>query len=376
MKISSVSRPHKTKAVVIREEYVAITKRFEQALILNQFVYWTVRVHDFDRFTEEENARKNSHGMEEDTQELNHGWFYKKASTLSKELMTKWSDNTTRKHLKALIRAGYIEERLNPRYKWDQTKQYRVNLNKIEEDLFKHGYSIPGFSVTKEAVAESEIANSNAGGSVANSEIQRSENEIQPSKTEIVPLTETTLESIKETTTDAEPIENSSTPEQSPQDVVVENTKQAEPTNEKINENLNGGKKGNINAVLEKIRPAFMSNSIQELIQRSLKNHTEQYVIDAIVYSNKGSKKGNKGAYHKYLKGAIKGNWADTVTNSINTSHVCVQTPKSCVTEIQTKLRNMRAAKTDQRDPKAAGERFRAARAQRKNRLNKLSINV
>jgi hypothetical protein len=147
--------PRKTKVAIIREEYISITGRYEQALILNQFMYWTERVYDFDKFIIEENARKENNGFE-DIQEMTHGWIYKTAAQLADELMTGWSASTTRVHLKKLIEAGFIEERVNPKYKWNQTRQYRVNLNAVEEALFEKGYSIPNFTVTKAAISKIE----------------------------------------------------------------------------------------------------------------------------------------------------------------------------------------------------------------------------
>ncbi|MBF0203591.1 MAG: helix-turn-helix transcriptional regulator, partial [Desulfamplus sp.] len=148
--------PRKTKIAIIREEYISITGRYEQALILNQFIYWTERVYDFDKFIIEENARKDNHGLQEEMQELTHGWIYKTAAQLADELMTGWSVSTTRIHLKKLIETGFIEERVNPKYKWNQTRQYRVNLNAVEDALLVQGYSIPNFTVTKAAISKIE----------------------------------------------------------------------------------------------------------------------------------------------------------------------------------------------------------------------------
>ena len=44
----------KLKRAVIKEEFVTITKDFILAVILNQFIYWSDRVNDFDKMIEEE----------------------------------------------------------------------------------------------------------------------------------------------------------------------------------------------------------------------------------------------------------------------------------------------------------------------------------
>ena len=50
-----MSEPKKLKRVVIKEELFALTGDFKEAIILNQFNYWSERRSDFDKFVEEEN---------------------------------------------------------------------------------------------------------------------------------------------------------------------------------------------------------------------------------------------------------------------------------------------------------------------------------
>jgi hypothetical protein len=52
--VMSMNGPIKLKRAVIKEEYVALTGSVDKALILNQFVYWSERVRDFDLFVKEE----------------------------------------------------------------------------------------------------------------------------------------------------------------------------------------------------------------------------------------------------------------------------------------------------------------------------------
>ena len=42
----------KIKKVVLREDLLAITGDFRKAIILNQFIYWSERVSDADKFIE------------------------------------------------------------------------------------------------------------------------------------------------------------------------------------------------------------------------------------------------------------------------------------------------------------------------------------
>ena len=55
------------------------------------------------------------------------------------------STPTIRKYIKQLVEKGYLVQRKNPKYKWDKTIQYRVDLYKIQLDLGKLGYALEGY---------------------------------------------------------------------------------------------------------------------------------------------------------------------------------------------------------------------------------------
>nr|WP_242549386.1 helix-turn-helix domain-containing protein [Alicyclobacillus mali (ex Roth et al. 2021)] len=114
--------------------------------MLNQFLYWSERVEDFDLFILEEQQRARDIG-EELNIELRQGWIYKKAEDLSEETMLNLSKTAIGNHLKSLIDAGWIEQRRNPRNKMDKTYQYRVNIVNIQRDLMQLGYSLEGYRV-------------------------------------------------------------------------------------------------------------------------------------------------------------------------------------------------------------------------------------
>lgn len=134
----------KLKRVVIKEELVALTQNVTEAIILNQLLYWSERVKDFDMWIEQERARAQAHG-EDVTIDTTAGWIYKTADELSEETMLGISKQNMRLHIKKLVKSGWIEERTNPKYKWDKTKQYRVNLFKIQKDLEEIGYYLEGY---------------------------------------------------------------------------------------------------------------------------------------------------------------------------------------------------------------------------------------
>lgn len=151
------------KRSVIKEELVALTGDYKDAIILNQFIYWSERVRDFDKYIKEEKERCRNHGLD-NNQEFTKGWIFKKAEELSEETMLGLSKSNMRKHIKSLIEKGWLDERLNPIYRWDKTKQYRVNLKKVQQDLLNLGYSLEGYTIViNENNNENNSENNNDG---------------------------------------------------------------------------------------------------------------------------------------------------------------------------------------------------------------------
>ena len=136
----------KLKRAVIKEELVELTGDFRPALILNQFIYWIERMYDTDKYILEEKERALKHEIEVSIDE-SKGWVYKTAEDLNEELMIGMSVPTIRKYIKQLVEQGYLVQRKNPKYKWDKTMQYRVDLYKIQLDLGKMGYVLEGFKL-------------------------------------------------------------------------------------------------------------------------------------------------------------------------------------------------------------------------------------
>lgn len=149
------------KRIVIKEELVALTGDYRKAIILNQFLYWTERVKDFDKFIIEEKLRLEKDG-EKNNYNLQNGWIYKTSEELSEETMLGLSKSNIRLHIKSLIESGWIDERVNPNFKWDKTMQYRVNTLKLQKDLCKLGYALEGYPLffyeeTKNSEKQDEI---------------------------------------------------------------------------------------------------------------------------------------------------------------------------------------------------------------------------
>jgi len=140
-------QPQTLKRAVIKEEFVALTGDFVKSVILNQLIYWSQRVNDFDKFVQEEISRAEYQEGSNYKIELRNGWIYKSADELSAETMLHMARNTTLKHIEYLVKNGWVDRRNNPENKWDRTTQYRVNLLKIHEDLLKLGYVLQDYKI-------------------------------------------------------------------------------------------------------------------------------------------------------------------------------------------------------------------------------------
>mgnify|MGYP000476964877 CR=1 FL=1 len=134
-------KPQKLKRVVIKEELVALTGDYVDAILLNQIIYWSERVQDFDLFLEQEAALENR-----EPEGCRFGWIYKGYDELSEETMLRLSPSNIKRHLESLQKAGFIEIRQN-KNKWDRRKEYKINLKYIQTELVKLGYSLDGYSL-------------------------------------------------------------------------------------------------------------------------------------------------------------------------------------------------------------------------------------
>lgn len=136
---------NRIKKAVIREDLLAITGDYRKAILLNQFIYWSERVSDADKFIEKENEIAKNNG--EGERELFYGWIYKTAEELADEVMLGLSASQIRRYINDLVDIGYLSKRNNPKYKWDRTLQYRVNLVNIAKSLKEKGYPLSDYKI-------------------------------------------------------------------------------------------------------------------------------------------------------------------------------------------------------------------------------------
>lgn len=183
----------KLNRAIIKEEYVAITGDFIKAIILNQFIYWSERINDVDKYIIEENKRLCQKG--DNPIELTDGWIYKTCEELSKETMLNLTNATIRNHISKLVELGFLDERQNPKYKWDRTKQYRVNLINIIKALSDKGYHLQDYKYDVSLIKNAILKNKN--GSLKNENgSYENQNAIPKTTTETTTKTTTDIKEI------------------------------------------------------------------------------------------------------------------------------------------------------------------------------------
>jgi len=175
----------KLKRAIIKEEFVTLTGDFKQAIVLNQFIYWSERVKDSKRFMEEEveHGRKFADGSVENPQDisesLSNGWIYKTAEEMIEEVMLTVSKTTMQRIIDSLVEKEWINRRRNPKYQWDKTYQYRVNLNKIQTDLFALGFALEGYSLKEKIVEPPKVQNESSKVQNESSKVQNESSKVQ-----------------------------------------------------------------------------------------------------------------------------------------------------------------------------------------------------
>jgi hypothetical protein len=129
---------------LLREEYFAITGDTFNALILNQFVYWTMDAEMIDQYLEEESRNR---GDADENPYLTYGWITKSAKDIARDCMLSLSPTAILRRVGTLVIQGLLIERHNPKDVFDRALQYRVNLNTLMDRLREEGYTtIPGMT--------------------------------------------------------------------------------------------------------------------------------------------------------------------------------------------------------------------------------------
>lgn len=94
--------PQRLKRIVIKEELASLIGDFKLAIILNQLIYWSERVKNFDKFMKEESNRCDKESTDLDI-ELQNRWIYKTAEDLAEEILIGVSASNMRTQIKKVI---------------------------------------------------------------------------------------------------------------------------------------------------------------------------------------------------------------------------------------------------------------------------------
>ena len=124
---------------ILREGLEVTIGHRAEAVILRKFLFWTGRLWDFDQFMHEERAR-GEREFQDDPPES--GWVGKTVDDLLRDSMLPLGRHAIRRHLKSLVRKGFLYERADPVYPWEHALQYRVNLAKLRKALARRGYHL------------------------------------------------------------------------------------------------------------------------------------------------------------------------------------------------------------------------------------------
>jgi hypothetical protein len=147
------------KIAMIKESYYTITGDALEAMLLNQMIYWSQRVSDYDKLVAEENMRRSMLNKDKTDIPLSYGWIHKTAAELKDEIMSDSSSKTIMRKLDSLVTKGFLDRRNNPNFLYDRTYQYRVNILAVFDTLQKYGFQLSGFKIdTASNTADGEVA--------------------------------------------------------------------------------------------------------------------------------------------------------------------------------------------------------------------------
>lgn len=134
-----------TRKIVLRQDLMDICEEAPKpqvaAVVLNSFIYWTSWKINHNKLIRSENEIYELAGRSQDMKhpELDGLWVFKSYDQLYEECMGLFGKTTIQANIKWLVKTKFLERRKNPKLDWDKTYQYRVNIPKIKELLFKWG---------------------------------------------------------------------------------------------------------------------------------------------------------------------------------------------------------------------------------------------
>lgn len=127
---SCIYYPDEKRVLVLRKALIVILETAPDshvaAGILSQFIFWTdIKINHMPQAKHHNRAAANESLEPAQDEEL---WIYKTAEELQQELMGIAGETRVIQNLKWLMDNGFLERRSNPKYRWDKTFQYRLNI--------------------------------------------------------------------------------------------------------------------------------------------------------------------------------------------------------------------------------------------------------
>jgi uncharacterized phage protein (TIGR02220 family) len=136
MRFSVIQKSANVRCVLIREDYLQLCEDNHcAALLLSYFEFWTNIKIGSNELLKAEYERALKEGIEFPVDLIEDLWIYKTLQEIAQETFSLFGKRKIISALSFLVQKGFLEKRFNPKYKWDKTLQYRLNIKLLNEKL-------------------------------------------------------------------------------------------------------------------------------------------------------------------------------------------------------------------------------------------------
>lgn len=167
MKQGCIEHRAKSRLVILHADYLEICDNDSAAAILLKILeYWTNNKIDAQEQGAEDNIRRKQAGLEPREYEL---WIYKSGKQFLEDALGLLKEHDVVRGLEILLNKGYIQRRHNPKFHWDRTWQYLLNISTVQNALtIPHQY---GMHSHQQGMDNPPVDNRNGTGKEAIPEI-------------------------------------------------------------------------------------------------------------------------------------------------------------------------------------------------------------
>jgi hypothetical protein len=179
------------KRSVCKEElWVLCDYCWQEAIILNQLLYWTQNINQSDELIRQQVATFKKMGMEKEANEIakliRNGWFYKDSKELADELM-QIKKTQVNKYLNQLEEKKFFKS--VPFSPTKRTRYIKVNVRYIRDELAKLGYTLEGFVFDDEVKPQENSQSGNRKSEISPIRIPDEDENIENPSDEAIPET-------------------------------------------------------------------------------------------------------------------------------------------------------------------------------------------